>query len=96
MVRDGHSISSLEREVNSANLTVPTAALQVAHLNLTVEVFVEHHAHFGNLTFGEEVFDLLQFHFHTPSEHRIQSEYSPVEVDFVHESRAQSMCFPSC
>jgi carbonic anhydrase len=33
-------------------------------------------------------YELVQFHFHAPSEHTIDGEYSPLEVHFVHKSEA--------
>ena len=36
---------------------------------------------------GEE-YKLLQFHFHTPSEHTIDNEASAIEVHFVHQNQA--------
>jgi carbonic anhydrase len=33
-------------------------------------------------------YELVQFHFHAPSEHTIDGEYSPLEVHLVHESAA--------
>jgi carbonic anhydrase len=33
-----------------------------------------------------ERFDLLQFHFHTPSEHTIDGKHYPMEVHFVHKN----------
>ena len=36
------------------------------------------------MTVGGDRFDLLQFHFHTPSEHLITGEQFPMEVHFVH------------
>ena len=40
----------------------------------------------GNrFSIGEDVFQLVQFHFHTPSEHRIASKAFPMEVHFVHK-----------
>lgn len=33
-----------------------------------------------------EVFELKQFHFHSPSEHTIQGRHYPMEVHFVHQS----------
>ncbi len=36
---------------------------------------------------GEE-YELLQFHFHTPSEHTIDNEASAMEVHFVHQNEA--------
>ncbi|KAH8674514.1 alpha carbonic anhydrase [Tricladium varicosporioides] len=36
---------------------------------------------------GSEVYYLAQFHFHTPSEHRINNEIFPMEVHFVHKTK---------
>ena len=36
---------------------------------------------------GDERFELLQFHFHTPSEHYINGTPFPMEVHFVHRSQ---------
>ena len=35
-----------------------------------------------------KVYKLLQMHFHTPSEHWIDSNFSPLELHFVHQSPA--------
>jgi len=40
----------------------------------------------GTLKFGNGTYDLVQAHFHTPSEHRINDEFSPMELHFVHKS----------
>ena len=37
---------------------------------------------------GNEVYELKQFHFHTPSEHRIDDEASAMEAHFVHQNEA--------
>jgi carbonic anhydrase len=34
----------------------------------------------------DENFHMLQFHFHTPSEHHVLGDFSPMEVHFVHKS----------
>jgi carbonic anhydrase len=36
------------------------------------------------ITLGNERYDLLQFHFHTPSEHRVAGRNFPMEIHFVH------------
>jgi carbonic anhydrase len=38
------------------------------------------------ITVGDERFDLLQFHFHTPSEHRVAGRSFPMEIHFVHRN----------
>ncbi len=39
------------------------------------------------ITLGTERYDLLQFHFHTPSEHRIAGRSFPMEIHFVHSNK---------
>jgi carbonic anhydrase len=39
------------------------------------------------ITLGAERYDLLQFHFHTPSEHRIAGRSFPMEIHFVHSNK---------
>lgn len=39
------------------------------------------------ITLGEERYDLVQFHFHTPSEHRIAGRSFPMEIHFVHRNK---------
>lgn len=34
------------------------------------------------------VYDLLQFHYHTPSEHTVKGVKAPMEVHFVHQNKA--------
>lgn len=42
----------------------------------------------GGITIDGTRYDLLQFHFHHPSEHAIAGEHAPMEVHFVHRSAA--------
>lgn len=51
------------------------------NLGSTVEVVVN-----GTTIIGGKEFTLQQFHFHTPSEHRIGEEYFPAEMHMVHEA----------
>ncbi|KAG5637200.1 hypothetical protein H0H81_005413 [Sphagnurus paluster] len=51
------------------------------NLGNTVEVKL-----FGETAFEGKVYGLKQFHFHTPSEHRIKDEYFPLEAHFVHQA----------
>ena len=38
------------------------------------------------ITVANERFDLLQFHFHTPSEHKVAGRSFPMEIHFVHRN----------
>lgn len=42
----------------------------------------------GGMAVGAEHYDLLQFHFHAPSEHRVDGRSFPMEVHFVHKNAA--------
>lgn len=59
------------------------------NLGSTVEVILN-----GKTVIGNQTFTLQQFHFHTPSEHRISNEHFPVEIHFVHEATGKSFPFP--
>src|SRR5260370_5760864 len=38
----------------------------------------------GKITIGRSVYKLVQFHFHLPSEHHINSAVAPAEMHIVH------------
>lgn len=40
----------------------------------------------SKLTRGDRTYELLQFHFHTPSEHKVDGKAFPMEVHFVHKN----------
>lgn len=39
----------------------------------------------STLTRGDEIYELVQFHFHTPSEHHVKGKAFPMEAHFVHK-----------
>jgi carbonic anhydrase len=45
----------------------------------------------SSITFNETPYDLLQFHFHHPSEHTLDGKVFDMEVHFVHRSEAGSL-----
>jgi carbonic anhydrase len=59
----------------------PVKSAEFRNLATTVQVFLSS----GTLEFGGAKWALRQYHFHTPSEHRVQDEYYPFEAHFVHE-----------
>ena len=51
---------------------------ELENLGTTLEVAAN-----GTISLNDKTYNLAQFHFHTPSEHRIDDEYYPMEVHFV-------------
>jgi hypothetical protein len=43
----------------------------------------------GSLTANGTTFPFAQFHFHTPSEHRVNEEYYPMECHFVFQAKCK-------
>jgi carbonic anhydrase len=58
----------------------------VENLGTTIETVVN-----GTAKIGDATFNLQQFHLHTPSEHRINQEYFPLEMHLVHEAAGQQI-----
>lgn len=42
----------------------------------------------SQLILGKEKYELLQFHFHTPSEHKLNGKDAEMEIHFVHQDKA--------
>ncbi|KAJ4357530.1 uncharacterized protein N0V89_002106 [Didymosphaeria variabile] len=75
--------SSVSLATEKPVIDIPQQAVEFENLNTTIEVVVN-----GTTTFGGNQFGLAQFHIHTPSEHRINREYFPLEVHMVHKGIA--------
>ncbi|CAF9924886.1 MAG: hypothetical protein HETSPECPRED_005686 [Heterodermia speciosa] len=60
----------------------PIKSATFENLGSTVEVLVTS----GSLVYNSTTYSLKQFHFHTPSEHRINGEAFPLEMHLVHAS----------
>lgn len=75
---------------SSFNLEVPDYpdGAEFENLGTNVQVFVN-----GSAAVGGKDYAVQQFHFHTPSEHRIDSVYYPMEVHFV--MQADGRCLPA-
>jgi len=57
--------------------------LTILHTGHTVEVVVDNGS---TLTVDGKEYELLQFHFHTPSEHRVDGKVFDMEIHFVHRA----------
>lgn len=70
------------------------AEIQFNYQPSTVEVINNSHTVVVNyepgstININNEEYELIQFHFHTPSEHTINNEASAMEVHFVHQNEA--------
>ncbi|KAL3251152.1 hypothetical protein ABHI18_010800 [Aspergillus niger] len=65
---------------STVTLFIPTVSdLEFENLGTTIEVPLTN----GTLVVGNHTYTLAQFHFHTPSEHRIDEEHFPMEAHFV-------------
>lgn len=62
----------------------PPVSVEVINNGHTVQANVPEGA--CTLTIGNETYNLLQFHFHTPSEHLMDGEEYPMELHLVHQS----------
>jgi len=78
--------SSIKRAVTRPKVNfakIKTANFE--NLGTTVEVIAN-----GTTQFGNKTFNLKQFHFHSPSEHRIDEEYFPLEMHMVHQAAGKT------
>ena len=68
------------------------AALHILHHEHTADVVNTGHSiqvdypEADTLTVGDETFALLQYHFHSPSEHTVDGKIFPMEMHLVHKS----------
>ena len=67
----------------NVSIDIPIAETSIMqNLGWTVQVVYS-----GTTTLGNSTFNLKQFHFHTPSEHRIREEHFPLEMHMVHQNQ---------
>jgi len=62
-----------------------TNTITLLNLGFTLKIIAN-----GTTTFQNEIFALAQYHFHTPSEHRINEEYFPMEMHMVFQNAGTS------
>jgi carbonic anhydrase len=95
---DGHSQSPVDIAKTSPALLPklrakfsPANLRIVHHEHLADEINNGHtiqvnYSEGDTFTIGDTNYELIQFHFHAPSEHTIQGKHYPMEIHFVHKS----------
>ncbi|MDJ0715539.1 MAG: carbonic anhydrase family protein [Prochloraceae cyanobacterium] len=74
---------SLHTELHDLDFDYHLSALHIRNNGHTIQVNPDHQNH---LRLAKDKFDLLQFHFHHPSEHVISNEHFPMEAHLVHRN----------
>jgi carbonic anhydrase len=78
-------------------LNYKTTSLRIAHNEHmediidnghTIQITVDEGSTF---TFGDKMYHLKQFHFHTPSEHTLDGRHAPMEMHMVHQAEDGSL-----
>lgn len=77
--------SSTDKEVGELKFKYRRTALEIVNNGHTIQV---NYAAGSKLKIDGDVYELLQFHFHTPSEHMVNGAASPMGVHFVHVNKA--------
>ena len=77
--------NAIDAKVGKIEFAYKTSPLNILNNGHTIQANYEPGS---SITIGGEKFELLQFHFHTPSEHQINAKSSDMEVHFVHKNAA--------
>ncbi|WP_019864413.1 carbonic anhydrase [Methylovulum miyakonense] len=80
------SAPSVNLDINRINLVYSAVPLSISNNGHTIKVNMPIVANPNASFVGREKYQLLQFHFHAPSEHTISGVSYPLEVHFVHSA----------
>lgn len=75
-------VDATDAELPDLRMQYRATPLSVSNKGHTLQV---NYAPGSRLMVGDTAYELVQFHFHTPSEHRIQGEETPMELHLVHQ-----------
>lgn len=103
LCKDGHKQSPIDigkttqASLQKLGTDFSPAKLQIAHHEHIADEINNGHTIQVNysegdtLTIGEDSFELIQFHFHSPSEHTVKGKHYPMEMHFVHKSASGAL-----
>ena len=77
-------VGATEAELPELKLSWLTGGGKIVNNGHTIQLNVPPGS---TLTAGGDVYDLVQFHFHAPSEHLVDGKHFPMEVHFVHKKQ---------
>ena len=76
--------SVLVSDIDDIEFNYSSSAINILNNGHTVQVNYDSGS---NVTIGDKEYQLLQFHFHAPSEHTIDGQLADAEVHFVHANK---------
>ena len=77
--------SSVGSNIGNLELNYQDTPLTIINNRRTIRVDYQPGS---SLTLDSQIYELLQFHFHTPSEHLVSGQAFAMEAHFVHQSKA--------
>lgn len=82
---DIRSDNAISADLGAIQFDYKAVPLKVVNNGHTIQV---NYAPGSSITVAGKTYQLLQFHFHTPSEHTVNGEAAPMELHFVHRNDA--------
>ncbi len=76
--------SAIKAEVAPMSISWKKSAAKIVNNGHTIQINMPEGS---SITRDGKVYDLLQFHFHAPSEHLVEGKAYPMEVHFVHKNK---------
>lgn len=81
----GHAEAAADHDVPSLRFEYGQSDVRILNNGHTVQVNVEPGS---SIYLGDRRYDLLQFHFHSPSEHTVDGKAAPLEMHLVHKDES--------
>jgi len=75
---------AIQRDLERIQFHYQAVLLKMVHQNHTIQV---NYGEGSSITVGNQKYDLLQFHFHAPSEHTVNGKIYDMEAHLVHQSQ---------
>ncbi|WP_260681950.1 carbonic anhydrase [Alkalicoccobacillus porphyridii] len=85
-----HREKLLEEDKWSIDLDYNETEFSIENNGHTIQANVDDHTS-NKLTLNGTVYKLVQFHFHSPSEHTLNNDYYELEVHFVHQDKNNNL-----